>query len=345
MNTNFEIQNGKLLRGVVVNDHKFQGVTTLAQITDYGLSRPSFVEKAKKKSSDKKLIDAKEMHDNVQRRFDKARINRAKTYRAYIENVEVNGHIGGTPAITLWNPNILEVHKEGIIIPYGAILVAIDGETQTEARYLMAEDLPKTANTPFAITLYHGISFDHAQQILHDYNVNSHPVNPKLAATMNHQGPLSLAVDEVLSRSGAKDDEISRHGQKATKKKPVVYSQLLYFFLGHQMNSQALNKSCAQHIKKLNSPTSPKVPGAAIEAAVQYVTEVLTKFHDEVNMEDNIHAICPPFMWQVAGAIVASGHVPTENQWKEALVYRKASQANKTPLREQYKSIAKILQK
>ena len=167
-------QEGKLLKGLSVSENKFQGVAHLNLLEDYGLLRPSVVEKAKKKDTrhDEVLKDSKEMHDLVQRRFDPARIRRAEQYSCYIENVEVNNIPGGTPAITLWYPDKLELTADGLLIPYKASLIAVDGETQTEARFMLRERIPETGKNKIAITIYHGVSEDHAKQLMYDYNAH-----------------------------------------------------------------------------------------------------------------------------------------------------------------------------
>lgn len=339
MSSNFKTHDGKVLRGISVTANKFQGVTTLNQITDYGLDKPSSVEKAKAKSSSARVLDAKKMHDNVQRRFDAKRTRRAEVFRGYIENVEANGHIGGTPAITLWNPNILTVVDEGIVIPYGAVIVAIDGETQTEARYLLRDDLPETGNNPIAITMYHGISFAHAQQILHDYNVNCNPVPPKLAASMNHSGPISLALDEVIKESGIKENLINRQGITATKTKPISYNQMLMFMVGYQMGSMGTTKRCHSYVKELNKYDSQEVPKKAKQVLLDILKKASTFFETEKNT--NIYSMCSPMVWQVAGGLTAMNVSLNWPKASEAFVLSKVKGSDgKVPrLNEQFKMI------
>ena len=226
--------NGHILTGNAVTDNKFQGVTTLNQIESYGLKRPSLVENAKSTDSPS-VLKAKEMHDQMNRRFDAARLHRAVYYRDYIFGVEVQGQMGGTPAITIWFPERLETTEDGVVIPYNSHLTAIDGETQTEARYMLRDgihsgtvgrtklkelrdDEPATGDNRIAVTIYHGIPINHAQQILRDYNAEAHPIDPKKASAYDHVGPLSKAVAAAIARSNVQAGEGEPKGSRRRQK-------------------------------------------------------------------------------------------------------------------------------
>ena len=187
---------GNVITGVAVNNTKFVGVSTLNQLENYGLMRPSTVEDAtvKEMKGDRRLRQANDLREEVQRRFDAKRCRNAKAYGRYIEQVEIGGRPGGTPPITLWCHDA-KVEEGGLLIPYGHPLVAIDGETQTEARYLLRDEddfaIPETGNNPVAVVVYYGVDETFARQILHDFNAYTNPVSEKQLAAQNVHGPVT----------------------------------------------------------------------------------------------------------------------------------------------------------
>ena len=136
------MSQGNPLKGQAINDTKFVGVSSLNQLESFGLARPSVLEHAlvRDMKKDHKLACGVTLRREIQRRMDKPRMVRARFYARYMEDVEINGRAGGTPPITLWVGHA-EVGECGdLIIPYGEPLIAIDGETQTEGRFMMRDD-------------------------------------------------------------------------------------------------------------------------------------------------------------------------------------------------------------
>lgn len=275
---------GNIIAGHSVSSIKFQGVTTLNQIQQYGLKRPSAVEYAKSGES-QEILDAKEMHNEMNRRFDAARVHRAVLYRDYIYGVEVQNLMGGTPAITIWYKSGLEQCDGGVVVPYNSILTAVDGETQTEARYMLRDGIkagkigrvkvgrsesrdsfPETGETPVALTVYHGIPKPHAQQILRDYNAEAHPIDPKKAATYDHVGPLSKAVNDVIASCGIPGDGVNRTGLVPGRRYRIAYQQVLMAIAGYVLNGQKPIPVTATNLRQMNRPSANAVPADAVLA-------------------------------------------------------------------------------
>lgn len=277
------MQNGNPITGNPVSQNKFQGVAHLDQLEAYGLKRPSSVEVAKA-TDGPHVLAAKEMHDRMNRRFDSSRVHRAVDYRDYIFGVEHQGQMGGTPAITLWYPKVLETTPEGIIVPYNQPLTAIDGETQTEARYMLRDGIragkigrvllrqdevrdavQESGTTNFAITIYHGVDSNWAQQVLKDYNAEAHPIDPRKATTFDHVGPLSSAINSAIVHAGLiRDGDVNLTGKKAGKKCAVAYQQILSAVGGYILNGEAAAPLTPANVRLLNKAGAKTMDDAAI---------------------------------------------------------------------------------
>lgn len=317
------MSEGKLLKGFAVTDHKFQGVTTLNQIEDYGLIRPTHAASATK-SAEPRVRLASELHKEHQRRWIKARKIRAQNYADYIFSVEANNNIGGTPAITLFHEVQCEHDntEAGILIPYNSALVAIDGETQTEARYILRENQPKTGGFPIAVTLYHGISGDSARQILHDYNALCHPVTEVQTAQFNSSGQLSIAINKGRIEAGVHDNEINRDGAKSTKKTIVANKQLLSCAAGYQLSDNATQRTVTtKDLLKMNAGSSKSVP----PTFSNHLSEILTQCRTS-----EIIGKAPNMVWQIAGVLLSKNRQPKSLDWVKAVtVYEQTRKTSK----------------
>lgn len=316
------IVTGNILIGQSVSVHKSQCVTNLNQIEAFGLRRPTLVTSATaaQRKSDKTLFDSHAMHDAVNRRFDKKRVLRSEAYSGYVERVEVHGHAGGTPAITLYVERGLEHNEQGLILPYGVTLVAIDGETQTEARFLLRERMPETGNNTFAVTVYHGLSLSAAKQILHDYNTYATPITEAAAASFNSAGALSRNVTAALEVSGIDETQVNRFGATGNKSTVVSHKQLLAGAAGYALNGVGLEKSVsAAMLKELNQPTTKAVHTDAAQALVKMISATLIK--------DSVARTAPAMVWQVGGALCAQGRDAGTLNWDAAMAVYNATKS------------------
>jgi hypothetical protein len=313
--------HGNILQGFAVSSNKIQGVTTLKQIEAFGLKRPTEIDKANK-SMDDKALKSHNLHAVTNRSFDKPRMDNAGDYSGYIEAVETGKRIGGTPAITLYHPATLDITDNGVLVPYGSVLVAIDGETQTEARFMLMGRLEESGNWPIAYTLYHGISPEAAQQILHDYNMKGLPWSEMKAARFNNTGVLSRGVEDAIKLSGVSPEKVNYRGSKATKKHIVSLEQLLVFSAGVQLNGRGSDVAVSSgDLKRLNTPNST----ALAPMAVPTMTHLL-----RIADENRTLGAMPSMIWQVAGVLTSKGVTFEALNWKAAaLKYKETAVSGK----------------
>ena len=292
--------SGFTLRGLSVAEHKFQAVSTLDEIEAFGLKRPTDLVALTKRDGDKKQLEMKGIREAVQRTFQGPRKKRAEIYSAYIESIECEQQVGGTPAITLWLKEPGEVAADGLVIPYKSVLIAVDGETQTEARFLLAERRPETRSNPIAITLYHGVSEAFGQQILHDYNRYGKSISESQLGAFNSTGPLSTAINQALADAGVDQTLVNRNGPKPTKKHLFSHNQMMHAVVGLAMQSQALTSNGARWFDELNAAASARNLNGPVVSGLA----TMLKGARESTDARNAHGI----VWQCAGVKAKAGN-------------------------------------
>jgi len=291
------VASGNTIAGIRVSDKKLQGVSTLNQLEAYGLIRPSYLEKLTQAQAkqDAKAQAASRLREQVQRPFDKARRDNAVIYGEYILMGGDNELHGGTPAITLFVPPEASatVYDDGVVIPYNQALVALDGETQTEARFLSRDANRDSGNWPVGVTVYVGISYEQAAQIVHDYNTYANPIPEAKIGALNTDGPMSKAASDLYLNANISASEINRFGPKPGKKHKVANQQVMSAIAGYAMPNKGLKATLRSDFKALNRPVGAKnINGASTELA------------PFVNGSLSDAAKAPPAVWQVAGALV-----------------------------------------
>jgi hypothetical protein len=305
--TNLSTIAGLILQGQSISDHKFNGVSTLSQLKTAGLSRPSVAENFSGGRADDADALSKELRAEVNRRFGKARMENASDYSSYIEAVEHNGRPGGTPAITLFHQERLDVTEQGIIVPYGAVIVAIDGETQVEARHILKERLPKSGDKRIAFTIYHGIGVDVAKQILHDYNMKGLRWTESKAARYNSGGNITKTITGSMDDANIQKSAMNVNGGKATKKTHFSMAQALSFSVGAHMNGRGLTSAVstgeierAQEVSDIDARIRPAL------------TEAF-----KLAVDDKKLGAAPSLVWQVAGVLSVSlpARTPKQLNW------------------------------
>lgn len=316
------LAHGNTIAGIPVSDVKLQGVTTLNQAEAYGLIRPSYLERLTQAQAkqDAKARAAEALRKEVQRPFDKARRDNAEIYAEYIRVGGEQGDHGGVPAITLFIPPEAQgsMFDNGVEIPYNQAIVALDGETQTEARFILRDQEPESGNWPVAVTVYVGITYKQAAQIVHDYNTYANPIPESKIGVLNADGPMSVAAHKLYSDAGIRQEEISRFSAKPSKKEKVANAQVMAAIGGYAMPMKALAANINRTFKALNRPVGAKNINGAADNLAPFVGAHL-----------NVSRTAPPAVWQVAGALVAEKK-RTANQinWAEGIA---AYEATKPP--------------
>lgn len=303
------IAHGHQVSGVQVTSTKMQGVSSLDQLEAYGLIRPTKIENLTKRDARDNPADAsaKRLRENVQRPFDKMRKDNAQLYAEYLKKSGEQGELGGVPAITLFVPPEANaaIFENGVLIPYNQAIVALDGETQTEARFILRDNmLPESGTWPLAITFYVGISYDQAKQIVHDYNTLANPMSELKTATLNAAGPMSRAASQLYLAAGITADEVNRFGTGPTKKHKLANRQLMAAIAGYAMPEKGLKGNISNDYKLLNMPQAEHNINGAGTSLVPFVTSSLA-----------VSAKAAPAVWQVAGALVANKRQAGDLNW------------------------------
>ena len=248
--------DGKRLIGFPVTDNQFIGISTLDELETNGLKRPTTVEdsKVKERKGDSKLQAAHEVRDQVQRRFDSLRRRRSNAFAHYLDEVRSGQRMGSTAPITLYTPHQGEIDDEtgDLVLDHAAPLVNVDGETQTEARFILREADAETGGDPVAFVLYHGIDARYAGTIMHDVNFYARPVTETKIAVLNANGLLTKTVIDVIEELSIPAEKIARLTPMPNKKQVASWINLIAAAAGALMGRE-ITDNFANAVAKLNA--------------------------------------------------------------------------------------------
>lgn len=195
---------GHILGGVELDEHRFLARVRIPQLRQIAPD-PRDSEDKKKLASLKQMQELREIREDVQRLFEGAKAKNVDPYADYIVDV-YRGDDGITPPIILFSEEPLQVAVEekwgfgSVLVPWGAQLVAIDGETQLAARYEAANKDPATENGYVAVYVCHGFSKNWARQAFHDLNVLGVRPNAAVSIGMDARDPLTGIARQVEKR-------------------------------------------------------------------------------------------------------------------------------------------------
>lgn len=306
---------GKYLSGVAVAPNIFQGISTLNELETYGLKRPTMLEDAKVRDmkSDPKLRSAHNVREQVQRRFDAARRKRAHAYASYLDRLYGGSAFGGFPPITLYSPfegSIEQADDEDhaeLLLQHTSPLVNLDGETQTEARFILREDKPDSGDYPVMFVLYHGIPDQGAATIMHDFNYFARPVTEAKIAALNANGLLTRIVVEILQEEGVSAEQIARLNPTPNKKQIASYAGLIAGAAGAEIGRKVTNNLSAE-ISRLNNQINGIDPEQHIKPFLRHAVE-LAKASPSIGKSK-------PQIWAMAGGHYReTGELLTEPRW------------------------------
>jgi hypothetical protein len=321
---------GKSFPGIALEENIFMGHLPLNALIHYGLKRPSLVEKATKKDlqSDPHLLAAFNVRSQVQRRFDAARKKRAIAFSDYLLQLHTGERIGGYPVITLYSPETGDLIDDGrtLILKYSAPLVNLDGETQTEARFIMLGEEEDSGDRPVGFLLYHGITEEHAGVIMHDLNFYAKPVAEQRISILNTSGHLTKIVNEVVRELNIPSDMIARLTPRPKKKQLVSYPSMIAGAAG-ALVGHTITNSLPTFISKLNNYPN----GADAGKARPFLEHSLKSVH-EIGQ-------CKPVIWALAGGYYHdTNKVLVPEDWlKLANAYDEAKFPRGTPHQAQLK--------
>ncbi|HEX9945927.1 MAG TPA: DNA sulfur modification protein DndB [Allosphingosinicella sp.] len=201
---NLNPTEGHILGGVQLDERRFLARVRIPQLRQIAPD-PRDSEDKKKLASLKQMQELREIREDVQRLFEGAKAKNVDPYADYIVDIH-HGDDGITPTIILFSEEKLQVATEekwgfgSVLVPWGAQLVAIDGETQLAARYEAANKDPETENGYVAVYICHGYSKNWARQAFHDLNVLGVRPNAAVSIGMDARDPLTGIARQVEKR-------------------------------------------------------------------------------------------------------------------------------------------------
>ena len=204
---------GQVVFGVKVDDHRFSGRVSVAQLLQITRD-PAQVDSPARVRQNPELGPIARLRASMQRLFAQTKRKNARAYAEYLLGVYGRqARDGAAPPIMLYSTEELktEVQKDeyglgAIQIPFGNYLVAIDGDTQNAAwfevqRLLEAEgndDIRQRVNSLWVpVEVHHGRSVDWARQSFHDLNVYGVKPNAALAIGMDSYDPVTRIARRV----------------------------------------------------------------------------------------------------------------------------------------------------
>ena len=312
--------SGKSLPAMAVNADTAVGMVTLNQLEHFGVKSPWYMAKTAKGKLDKIEQPFKELREVVQRTWDKQRSKRADLYSAYIEHVEAGTVAGATPPVTVYVDHAGTEDDGTLSFPYTAAAIAIDGETQLEARFRLRDRKPETGDVPFAVTIYHDCPEIKAMQILHDFNRFAKPIPEAKLGMRNAASPVSQVIDAALAQ--APDVTLNVGSSVGTKKHAAGYQQAMAFVAGYVVGKPALDKPASGWFDALSTPGNPPINGQCQSS----LTEMLLMAKTNPQMRS-----CSIYFWQVAGVLAHEGRAPATLNWNAAFAAAKAVSPNVGP--------------
>jgi hypothetical protein len=311
---------GNGIAGVQIDKTTFVGKATLAQLLSYGMSRPTAVYasgKTKKSGLGAKAVSYAQLRERIQRTWNKARITRAEAYAAYIRNLANGAELGATPPITIFASHTPTVSGDLLSFPFGTQFIAIDGETQFEARNLIVDNYPDMGfdAREFAVTFFAGITEDHANKILHDFNSMAKPISETILGSKNVTGKLSVAIHDALEKAKMDPAKVNRSGLSATRNTVASFTQMMSFVTGYAMDKQALASHPGRWFKELNRSDNKTVNGAATASLATLLTAGVPVALGKA----------PAHVWSAAGVKARHGKAVDKMDFVAAVAAYKAS--------------------
>jgi hypothetical protein len=242
-----------VIYGVPIDSNRFIGKTDLNELVSAGLLRPSSTAADVKGSSDTARGGFK-LRAEIQRRFDKSRSERAMAYARYIVGVQNKSIAGGVPPINLYISGYPQIDN-GVLTLTRLPMCVIDGETQTEARFIIAETCPDSFTWDFPVVVWHSYDDDSvARQYLVDCNLHANPISSKTAMGMDQTGRLTTAVRNAVEMAGLDQSDINTASDLPGTRKKISLRQCTAAATGYALNGHTYGRSYADVVMELNNP-------------------------------------------------------------------------------------------
>ncbi|HEY2092108.1 MAG TPA: DNA sulfur modification protein DndB [Thermoanaerobaculia bacterium] len=217
--------DGHIIAGVVLDGHRFSGKMRGAQLLQLAVD-PRKTEDLSQVATSTELEALRKMRTEVQRLFEGAKAKNVEPYANYIVAVNT-GQNGMTPPIILFTEHELPVHEKEdgtafLQIPYGAQVVAIDGETQLAARFLAANINAGTKTEFVPVLVCHGRNTEWARQVFHDLNLLGVRPNAAVGISMDARDPLTFVARQVEQKVAFFKGRINTVRRQLRKSDPHV---------------------------------------------------------------------------------------------------------------------------
>lgn len=190
---------GSVFPALVVHEHMLVATLTGEQLEPMTYN-PNVIEDPKALEHNPRLREIAPVRELVQRMFLKSKKDNALEYGRYIEQVELHGRFGFTPAIDLWTPDSIDYKEIGLgglcfaSVERDQFLVPFEGETQLAGRFQAWEREPQLKKMPIHVVIVHGRPAKWARQAFHDVNVFGVRPNAALAIAMDEYDLATLVA-------------------------------------------------------------------------------------------------------------------------------------------------------
>ncbi|MBI3953230.1 MAG: hypothetical protein HY330_01810 [Chloroflexi bacterium] len=200
MRIQIDPSEGIPLIGKVARDGSFFAGLVLTKVLFNLTENPLLVEQAKFREASPNMQEVADLREQVQRLFIGAKKKNVASYAKYLLSM-LDGAHGVVPPIVLWTPDklklIMEESAEAIIVPFGKLMIAIDGETQLAARYEARKEDQRILETEVPVIIHHEKPAPWARQAFHDLNTFGVRPNAALSISMDEREPLTGIARQV----------------------------------------------------------------------------------------------------------------------------------------------------
>lgn len=319
------LDEGTHLKGIpTLNPHRFLSVSTFARLMkvldDPRVLQPNY----RRTGFDADVLEEEaELHDLVQRALTGAKKQNVPKYADYIEGLVFEGKLGVLPPIHLWCPQELDVITSGceqyLLVPDDMKLLAIDGETQLSAHFVLFSRLgpeQRQAHLKFPMeqVIHHGLSLEAAQKYFHDLNVLAVRPNVSLSLAMDTTDPLMRIVREVEEAVPFVTNQVERQARQLPKKSPkVITVQSL-----RQMVINTFKGIAGVQYGAKPAPVDSLDLARVRDASVIWLNAYFQAFGEQVRDRENSIAGAPPILAAVAAMGQAVFQASPEDRAGEA---------------------------
>ena len=221
-----------------------------------------------------------------------------EAYKDYLIDLYTNPEfVGDIPPIDIYvtsdrNPVVDALGN--LYLPFDAVLTAYDGETQLEARFLAAIQMPESLEWRFACIIHYNRPVEDVRQFLHDRNAKGMRISPAALSTFDHIGALSVVINQALEKAGIDADDVQTKGNQLGKSYTVSHQQCRAFGEGYLKGRDALTRSASALVAELNRRPKVQKMTEAVDALATILEQLKSGSAPEI--DDTTVQV-----WQCAG--------------------------------------------